>query len=72
MQRGKKGGREARKDRELRKQKENKILGNTFSWTKRQRLSVESERAQDTVSSRLKMSFFIFLSIFLLSGISDF
>ena len=72
MQRGKKGGREARKDRELRKQKENKILGNTFSWTKRQRLSVESERAQGTISSRLKMSFFIFLSIYLLSGISDF
>ena len=72
MERGKEGGREARKDRELRKQKENKILGNTFSWTKRQRLSVESERAQDTVSSRFKMSFFIFLSIFLLSGISDF
>lgn len=67
-----KGGREARKDRELRKQKEKKILGNTCSWTKRQRLSVESERAQDTVSSRLKMSFFMFLSIFLLSGVSDF
>lgn len=78
--RKKEGGREGRrrereegKKRELRnRRKEKKTLGNTLSWNKRQKLSVDSQRAQYTVSSQLKNVIFHILSIFLLSYISNF